>query len=273
MLSKIIKDSQAKADIAEELLLLRLLIDLVQRMMADEFSDIGIEAMKASIEKWLALFHRVFPDFHMTPKFHNMLHYPAQVLKHGPLKKYSTIRYEAKHNEMKRYLANSKNRINPCRSMAEAHQVASALHLSSSKRSETQSECKGRLQCMVHEGCKYKCGDCISVQDGVASMKLVEITGMNVHEDEAAVYGVKFGNAEYDSRLMAFRVSQEEPISTNLERLFHFHPMGVYEVNGDKFVVPQFKSQFELDAWLFDDSWYPINGHQQLALGLISFIS
>ena len=106
MLSRIVKDDKVRTDATEEFEVLRLLIDLVQRIMADKFSDSSIGDMKAAIEKWLVLFRRAFPGFHMTPKFHNLLHYPSQVEKHGPLKKYSTIRYEAKHSEMKRYMAN-----------------------------------------------------------------------------------------------------------------------------------------------------------------------
>ena len=246
LLSKVIKEGQAKTDFHEEFTVLVLLIDLVQHIMADEFSQSSVSKLVTAVKQWLTLFHRVFPDFQMTPKFHNLVHYPSQVRKHGPLKKYSAIRYEAKHSEMKQYLANSKNRMNPCKSMAEAHQLASALRLSSSKQSEVQTE----KHLGEYELVGYKVGDCISVKCANDNVKLIEITELSsdsskAHEAVAVVRGVTFANVELDNNLMAFRVSKEEPAIARLEDLFHFHPMGLYNINDVKYVVPQFNGQLE----------------------------
>ena len=140
------------------------LIDIVQQIMSDEFTNETLADMENKIECWLLLFVQEFPTFRLTPKFHNMVHYPSQVRLHGPVKRFATIRFEAKHQEMKKYLANSKNRMNPTKSMADAHQLTSALVLSKchrrpGERNMSNSSSSSRVKSLSVDGWTYvPCG-------------------------------------------------------------------------------------------------------------------
>ena len=58
----------------------------------------------------------------LTPKYHNLEHYFATILRHGPLNAYSTARPEAKHQVFKGFCESAKNFINITKTVAEKHQ-------------------------------------------------------------------------------------------------------------------------------------------------------
>ena len=63
------------------------LIQLVQLIMADSFTESMVTVLEKKIGDWLSEFHSKFPGFIMTPKFHYLVHYPSQVRRHGPPRK------------------------------------------------------------------------------------------------------------------------------------------------------------------------------------------
>ena len=57
-------------------------------------------------EEWLETFHAVFPTAPITPKFHYLLHYTAEIEKHGCPTYYKTLRFESKHQALKKFASN-----------------------------------------------------------------------------------------------------------------------------------------------------------------------
>ena len=68
----------------------------------------------------------LYPNSSLKPKGHYFTHYSTDTRKFGPLVK--TLRFESKHSYFKNCIANSKNRINPCFSMATHHQMLMYLY-------------------------------------------------------------------------------------------------------------------------------------------------
>lgn len=70
-----------------------------------------IESLQVLIEEHHDLYCTLFDD-HLTPKFHNMIHYPRIIKLLGPLRKMWTIRCESKHLETKQYFSVNTSRKN-----------------------------------------------------------------------------------------------------------------------------------------------------------------
>jgi hypothetical protein len=68
-------------------------------------------------------FLTVFPENHLLPKHHHMLHYPASIRAIGPLMRFSCIRFEGKHNFFKQIAHITANYRNICKTMAQRHQM------------------------------------------------------------------------------------------------------------------------------------------------------
>ena len=221
------------------------LVDVVQQIMADEFTEESLTELEGRIEDWLKLYAQEFPMFSLTPKFHNLLHYPPQTRLHGPLKRFAAIRFESKHQEMKKYMANSKNRINATKSMAEAYQLTTALVLSGKCDKPTSNSTDG-LRNLAYGDLTYNAGDCITAMGAEGQIELFEISEMSAGSGCAKIFGKKFRNVEYIDNLKAFRVSDEHPVLTEFTELFHHHPLGVYRVGGAVYVIPQVISQDEV---------------------------
>ena len=224
------------------------LIDLVQMIMSDEFTEESLKDLEEKIDSWLKLYAQAFPAFKLTPKFQNMVHYPSQIRLHGPLKRFAAIRFEAKHQEMKKYMANSKNRMNPTKSMAEAHQMTTALVLSKCRLSpgeceKPSSSCSGDVRHLSVNGWTYNAGDCITVRGEEGEIELFEICELSMGKECAAMNGKKFGSVEYVNSLKAFKVSDECTAVTDSTKIFHYHPLGIYRVGEDVYVIPQVRSQ------------------------------
>lgn len=69
-------------------------------------------------EMYVSMFHQT-----LKPKFHNLLHYHRAMLKFGPLRYLSSMRFEAKHRPNKLASKSSSNRINMTFTIAKSHQL------------------------------------------------------------------------------------------------------------------------------------------------------
>ncbi|XP_064630378.1 uncharacterized protein LOC135489123 isoform X1 [Lineus longissimus] len=65
----------------------------------------------------------IFPDKHLLPKHHHMLHYPSAIEAIGPLIRFSCLRFEAKHNYFKQISHICCNYKNICKTMALRNQL------------------------------------------------------------------------------------------------------------------------------------------------------
>ena len=105
------------------------LIEIFREMCCDFFDRSKIDALQKKISLYLEEFLRLFPNEKIRPKQHFMTHYPTAILKFGPPKFYTVIRFEAKHQPLKRIGCATHNRINILKSIAERHQCSQVFHL------------------------------------------------------------------------------------------------------------------------------------------------
>lgn len=98
---------------------LRLVYDLV---MTRAFLTDHQNYLQQSIAELCSMYTRLF-SVSLKPKFHNMLHYPAAMLKFGPLQYLSAVRFEAKHRVSKLASKATCNRMNLPKTLATKHQL------------------------------------------------------------------------------------------------------------------------------------------------------
>ncbi|KAE8742218.1 hypothetical protein FOCC_FOCC012232 [Frankliniella occidentalis] len=77
-------------------------------------------------EKYIYFRQKVLPGVTLKCKHHYILHYGALTRKYGPLQRWSTIRFEAKHQYFKQASKSSHNFINPTLSLSNRHQYLQA---------------------------------------------------------------------------------------------------------------------------------------------------
>lgn len=75
-----------------------------------------------AVTKYLSLHKKLF-NIAFKPKYHFILHYVRIMLQYGPLNTMSSIRFEAKHKELKHYAKVITSRINPSYTLALKHQL------------------------------------------------------------------------------------------------------------------------------------------------------
>lgn len=69
------------------------------------------------------LFKELYPFRNLIPKHHYMIHYPSMMIQFGPLSKLWCMRFEAKHNPLKRHAHAVCNFKNISKTLAYKHQV------------------------------------------------------------------------------------------------------------------------------------------------------
>jgi hypothetical protein len=102
------------------LLLLRSIVESVcsPKLTADE-----IACLKSWVEEYLFLRHSLFPQVPLRPKHHYLAHYADLTEQFGPLIRFSTLRFEAKHSYFKDCARKLKNFVNLCKTLAVRHQL------------------------------------------------------------------------------------------------------------------------------------------------------
>lgn len=91
-------------------------------IMAEEVTDENCSLLKKLTSEHHKLYINLFDDV-LKPKHHLLLHYPRVMQQIGPLKYMSSIRFEAKHKELKQTANAITSRKNPAYSLAMKHQL------------------------------------------------------------------------------------------------------------------------------------------------------
>lgn len=83
-----------------------------------------IPYLRTLITNFIQVFKKLFPEINLINKFHHLSHYPECILWSGPLVHYSCMRYEAKHNEIKKRAHNVCNFKNPPKTLVRIFQCS-----------------------------------------------------------------------------------------------------------------------------------------------------
>lgn len=100
--------------------------DIVDMICAQKISVAQVAYLDVIIQEYLESRKLLFPDSPLKPKHHYLRHYPALILKFGPLIRLWTMRFESKHGYFKRCARHLKNFKNICRTLSERHQLYQA---------------------------------------------------------------------------------------------------------------------------------------------------
>lgn len=84
-------------DTADDVWQLTLLLkDIVDLICAQKISVPQVAYLNVLIQEYLELRKTLFPETNLKPKHHYLRHYPALILKFGPLIRLWTMRFESK---------------------------------------------------------------------------------------------------------------------------------------------------------------------------------
>ncbi|XP_055021248.1 uncharacterized protein LOC129412157 [Boleophthalmus pectinirostris] len=100
--------------------------DVVDMVCAQKISVSQVAFLDVLIQEYLESRKALFPSTTLKPKHHYLRHYPALILKFGPLIRLWTMRFESKHSYFKTCARNLKNFKNLCFTLSQRHQMLQA---------------------------------------------------------------------------------------------------------------------------------------------------
>lgn len=98
------------------------LIRISQIVYSAKLTEDDVNEMERLIEAHLTLHQKCF-KVHLKPKHHFLLHYGHIIRNMGPIKFLSMIRFESKHQQLKKLIAKSTNFRNITKTIAQKHQI------------------------------------------------------------------------------------------------------------------------------------------------------
>jgi hypothetical protein len=103
-----------------------LLIEIVRFICAPVTGLEQLAYLDTKIRQYLEMRRSLFPTKKLRPKHHFMFHYAHLAIKHGPLARSSTLRFESKHSYFSEVANHSKNFINITKTLSVKHQFLQA---------------------------------------------------------------------------------------------------------------------------------------------------
>ena len=221
------------------------LIKIVLLALSFTISQAEATVLEKRVEEFLSDLRILFPSFCLTPKYHYMLHYGQQTLRHGPLRRLWSMRFEAKHQILKQSVATSKNRKNLPKSMAARHQVKQYVDRDADHESRPllfRGALSDTVRGLVKDApffrraeindTEYNSGDVVHTHSG-----LKQVIGVGDFPDGRSLVA-QSQKCLYDADVGAFWMIPEE----NFERvqlLQNVQPMGSYNIEGATYAVPR----------------------------------
>ena len=174
--------------------------------MAPSLHTSDLTMLEDTVQKWLVNFHQMFPNFVMKPKFHYLLHYADCIRMHGPPVKYATIRFEAKHAELKKHLKSSKNTRNVCKTMAESYQLA----ICNRDAGPSEVPCsKKNCDCIRLGDFSYSAGDVVLTRH--QSVRYMKISHFTKQDSGYTIVGHELLHVLLHPQLAVFSVTGVRP--------------------------------------------------------------
>ena len=106
--------------------------EIVELICAPTISLSQVALLNVLIVEYLETRKEMFPDQKLKSKHHYIVHYPALILKFGPLIRLWTMRFESKHSYFKRCVRRTQNFKKVCQTLANSHQLLQTYLSSSS---------------------------------------------------------------------------------------------------------------------------------------------
>jgi hypothetical protein len=112
------------ADDDPHLELILLLLQIMEIVFAPKISPGQVEYLRLLITDHHLMMRKLFPGINLINKHHHVEHYPECIEESGPLGLYWCMRFEAKHQGLKRHAASCYNFINSPLTLARMNQVS-----------------------------------------------------------------------------------------------------------------------------------------------------
>lgn len=103
--------------------LLLSLLACMEFVFSPELNPGAVIFLRHLIQEHHCLYLDLYPERHLKPKHHFMLHYPGAIMKLGPLVHFWSMRFEAKHGFFKHVSHITCNFRNICKTQAYRHQM------------------------------------------------------------------------------------------------------------------------------------------------------
>ena len=234
--------------------------DIVDMICAQKISLSQVAYLDILIQEYLESRKCLFPETTLKPKHHFMRHYPALILKFGPLIRVWTMRFESKHSYFKRCARHLKNFKNICLTLAERHQLLQAylavgpgctqllqvkdscifypnLYSDAIKHAvgefgfdENNTTVSTNIQ---YKGTSYKKGNFL-VSKNDESMEFGELVIILIKKEAAVYFVIDVHEAGYLSEYHLYSVTKRSTRMQclNINDLVDFYPLPSYIVNG-----------------------------------------
>lgn len=145
----------------------------------------------------------------LKPKFHNLLHYHRAMLRFGPLRYISSMRFEAKHRPNKLASKSSANRVNMTLSIAKRHQlILNDVFLRNTLKKYisygTQNKIPLRVASLLSQTFQW-----ITVDD-MKSVSWVKISSSHFHRDAVIVNRIEPDNIHFAIILSVYVYKEDQ---------------------------------------------------------------
>ena len=100
-----------------------IILEITRIINASTISNDQVALLDSLITDYVHLRKDIFKKMTNAPKVHYIVHVPELILKYGPLKRFSTLGFEQKHQFFKQRQQKTKNFVNIQKTLAEHHQL------------------------------------------------------------------------------------------------------------------------------------------------------
>ena len=210
--------------------ILVLYIRILELIVAPSIMESELVLLRSLIESFLRRAVSIFGQ-DITPKMHFMLHYPDEIRKHGPLRMLWTLRFEQKHQILKRFLESSRCRKNVCASIASKHEYSMARHrsmpgyLQDADEFVVLSARAGVIRKVRCAGQIYAVGDALFVRRGAN----VQCGVLECIKGKGNLVVDLLEKVGYDTIRNVYKIKRTgESVDVNTTALATYHPAAVY---------------------------------------------
>ena len=234
------------------------LLEIVDRICSPSFQEVDLFHLDSLIKEFYDDYCIIFPGVALKPKSHFIFHYPDMIRKFGPLVK--TLRFEAKNGFCKNVVANSKNYINLCKSIATHHQMymyiwykqenyldKAMIPICSSEVdiSLESPEMQRLLRLVLPEGTsfvsksrgvtfngqRYNTGSAVILDFANDEYVFGKIETIFYFADGPRLLCSKLNTVRFSNHYHAYVVEDEsEMCLCRIQSLFDYHPLGMYRI-------------------------------------------
>lgn len=239
--------------------------DVVDLVCAQNISMAQVAYLEITIQEYLDSRKDLFPESKLKPKHHYLRHYPALILKFGPLIRLWTMRFESKHAYFKRCARHLKNFKNICLTLSERHQMFQAYlsaGLGCSEVLQVKNCCSfvpslysDAIKCAVasfgfsendtcvstdiqYKGTSYKKGDFLIAKND-ESIEFGELVIILIQHNATVYFVLDMHSSAYHNEYHLYSVTKltAQLLCLHISNLVDFYPLKPYIINGHR-VIP-----------------------------------